>query len=85
MRSRTWFPSGRSRGTGLHEPCTDWLCGRTGLALAWGEAVGTAGLPHLLAQRLQFPHQRRNSESWQWHAQPCRQLLTWAKKSDAIP
>jgi hypothetical protein len=85
MRSSTWFPSARSRDTGLHELSPDWLCGSTGLELAWGEAVGAAGPPHLLAQRLQFPHQSRNSESWQRHAQPCRQLLTLAKKSDAIP
>jgi hypothetical protein len=85
MRLRTWFPSARSRGTGLHEPSPDWLWGSTGLELAWGEAAGAAGPPHLLAQRLQFPHQSRNPESWQWHAQPCRQLLTLAKKSEAIP
>ena len=85
MRSRTWSLFARSRGTGLHDPSQDWLQGSTGLEPAWGEAVGTAGPPHLLAQRLQVPHQSRNSESWQWHAQPCRQLLTLAKKSEAIP
>ena len=85
MRSRIWFLSVRSRGTGLHEPSPDWPWGSTGLKLAWGDAVGAVGAAHLLAQRLQFPHQSRNSESWQWHAQPCRQLLTLAKKSEAIP
>jgi hypothetical protein len=85
MRSKTWFRSVRSRGTGLHEPSPDWPWGSTGLELAWGDAVGTVGPARLLAQRLQVPHQSRNSESWQWHAQPCRQLLTLAKKSEAIP
>jgi len=85
MRSRTWSLSARSRGKGIHEPSPDWLQGSTWLELAWGEAAGAAGPPHLLAQRLQFPHQSRNSESWHLHAQPCRQLLTLAKKSEAIP
>ena len=85
MRSRTWFPSARLLGTGPHEPSPDWFWGKTGLELAWGEAVGAAGPAHLLAQRLQSPRQSRNSDSWQWHAQPCRQLLTLAKKSEAIP
>ena len=85
MRSKTWFRSVRSRGTGLHEPSPHWPWGSTGLKLAWGDAVGTVGPARLLAQRLQVPHQSRNSESWQWHAQLCRQLLTLAKKSEAIP
>ena len=70
---------------GRHEPSPDWLWGSTGLALAWGDAVGAGDPPHLLAQRLQVPHQSRNSKSWQCQAQPCRQLLTLAKKSEAIP
>ena len=85
MRSRTWSISARSRGTGLHEPSPNWLWGSTELELAWGEAVGAAGPPHLLAQRLPGPPPESEPGVVAVVRAAVRQLLTLAKKSEAIP
>ena len=70
MRSRTWLRSVRSRVTGLHEVKVNGLWDNAELELTWGDGRGGADPPRLPAQRLQLPHQSRNSESWHWHEQP---------------